>query len=216
MVIEAIFEDLDAKQALYAPAEPRMRAGAVLASNTSSLTLESLAATLQRSRAPGRSAFLQSRWRRCRWSRWCIPPTPPGGAHERRWALRAASTSCRCPAAAARAFWSIACCSPTCTRPCTPPVKASHFDAIDRAAVEFGMPMGPIELSRCGGAGRAAARGRDRYARTAAASRRLLSRQVRELVQAGKLGRKSGQGFYTLARGQGGARRSRARRRPRI
>ncbi|HEX2790093.1 MAG TPA: 3-hydroxyacyl-CoA dehydrogenase NAD-binding domain-containing protein, partial [Steroidobacteraceae bacterium] len=46
VVIEAIFEDLQAKQALYAAAEPRLRADAVLATNTSSLTLESLAATL--------------------------------------------------------------------------------------------------------------------------------------------------------------------------
>ncbi len=51
VVIEAIFEDLDAKRALYAAAEPLLRPGALLASNTSSLTLESLAATLS---DPGR------------------------------------------------------------------------------------------------------------------------------------------------------------------
>ena len=47
VVIEAIFENVEAKQALYATLEPRLKAGAVLATNTSSLTLESLAAPLE-------------------------------------------------------------------------------------------------------------------------------------------------------------------------
>jgi 3-hydroxyacyl-CoA dehydrogenase / enoyl-CoA hydratase / 3-hydroxybutyryl-CoA epimerase len=47
LIIEAIFEDLNAKQALYSAAEPNMAPGAVLASNTSSLTLEALSKTLE-------------------------------------------------------------------------------------------------------------------------------------------------------------------------
>ncbi len=46
VVIEAIFEDLNAKQALYASLEPRMKPTALLATNTSSITLEPLAAKL--------------------------------------------------------------------------------------------------------------------------------------------------------------------------
>src|SRR6202011_5255092 len=48
VVIEAIFESLEAKQELYARLEPRMKAGAILATNTSSLMLEPLAAKLAR------------------------------------------------------------------------------------------------------------------------------------------------------------------------
>ncbi|HEX4619828.1 MAG TPA: 3-hydroxyacyl-CoA dehydrogenase NAD-binding domain-containing protein, partial [Steroidobacteraceae bacterium] len=48
VVIEAIFENLEAKQELYARLEPRMKAGALLATNTSSIMLEPLAARLSR------------------------------------------------------------------------------------------------------------------------------------------------------------------------
>src|SRR5438067_11903072 len=48
VVIEAIFESLEAKQELYARIEPRMKPGALLATNTSSLMLEPLAAKLAR------------------------------------------------------------------------------------------------------------------------------------------------------------------------
>src|ERR1700722_16022256 len=48
VVIEAIFENLDAKRALYATLEPRMKPTALLATNTSSLQLEPLAEQLAR------------------------------------------------------------------------------------------------------------------------------------------------------------------------
>ncbi|MDQ1241838.1 MAG: 3-hydroxyacyl-CoA dehydrogenase / enoyl-CoA hydratase / 3-hydroxybutyryl-CoA epimerase, partial [Pseudomonadota bacterium] len=46
LVIEAIFEDAAAKRDLYARLEPRMKPGAILASNTSSIMLEDLAGSL--------------------------------------------------------------------------------------------------------------------------------------------------------------------------
>lgn len=42
LIIEAIFEDLDAKQTLYRKTEPSMKPGAILATNTSSIRLEEL------------------------------------------------------------------------------------------------------------------------------------------------------------------------------
>src|SRR5690606_38409690 len=51
LVLEAIYEDLAAKRALYAKIESHMKPAAVLATNTSSLSLEALAIGLQR---PGR------------------------------------------------------------------------------------------------------------------------------------------------------------------
>ncbi len=47
VVIEAIYEDLDAKRALYAELEPKMPAHAILATNTSALPLEDLAKELK-------------------------------------------------------------------------------------------------------------------------------------------------------------------------
>ncbi len=46
IVIEAIYENADAKRELYAKLEPRMKAGAILATNTSSIVLEDLARNL--------------------------------------------------------------------------------------------------------------------------------------------------------------------------
>lgn len=46
IVIEAISEKLEAKASLYAEIEPKMKTGAILASNTSSIPLEDLAAKL--------------------------------------------------------------------------------------------------------------------------------------------------------------------------
>lgn len=48
LVIEAIFENKEAKQALYKEIEPRMKAGAILGSNTSSIPLEELASCLEK------------------------------------------------------------------------------------------------------------------------------------------------------------------------
>lgn len=47
IVIEAIFENIEAKQALYARVEPQLKKGALLATNTSSIPLETLAKTLK-------------------------------------------------------------------------------------------------------------------------------------------------------------------------
>jgi len=47
VVIEAIYEDVDAKRALYARLEPQLKAGAVLGTNTSSIMLETLNANLK-------------------------------------------------------------------------------------------------------------------------------------------------------------------------
>src|SRR6185437_9198380 len=48
IVIEAIFENLQAKRELYARLEPIMKPEAILATNTSSIVLESLAEGLAR------------------------------------------------------------------------------------------------------------------------------------------------------------------------
>ncbi len=51
IVIEAIFEDVEVKRALYKSIEPKMKSGAILASNTSSIKLEDLSSSLKN---PGR------------------------------------------------------------------------------------------------------------------------------------------------------------------
>ena len=60
LVIEAVPETLELKRKVYAAIEPKMRPDAILATNTSSIPLEQLRTGLQRPRATGRRAFLQS------------------------------------------------------------------------------------------------------------------------------------------------------------
>jgi 3-hydroxyacyl-CoA dehydrogenase / enoyl-CoA hydratase / 3-hydroxybutyryl-CoA epimerase len=71
---------------------------------------------------------------------------------------------------------------------------------IDKAAVDFGMPMGPIELADVVGLNVASDVG-EIVARELGRPAPDLTR-LRELVAAGKLGRKSGEGFYVWKDGK--------------
>ena len=60
LIIEAVPEKLELKQKVYAGLEPRMKPGAILATNTSSIPLQDLRTTLANTGAAARIAFLQS------------------------------------------------------------------------------------------------------------------------------------------------------------
>ncbi|TLY80083.1 MAG: hypothetical protein E6K49_02710 [Gammaproteobacteria bacterium] len=193
IVIEAIFESLDAKQELYARLEPRMKPTAVLATNTSSIMLEPLAAKLARpERLVGLHFFnpvpqmqlieiVQS------------ARTDPGVAQT---AIAFARRLDKLPVLCRSAPGFIV------NRVLMPYLHEAMFAAqegvplavIDEAAVRFGMPMGPIELADVVGLDVAAHVGQiiaEELGRPAPDLARL-----RELVAAKKLGRKSGAGFY--------------------
>jgi 3-hydroxyacyl-CoA dehydrogenase/enoyl-CoA hydratase/3-hydroxybutyryl-CoA epimerase/3-hydroxyacyl-CoA dehydrogenase/enoyl-CoA hydratase/3-hydroxybutyryl-CoA epimerase/enoyl-CoA isomerase len=74
---------------------------------------------------------------------------------------------------------------------------------VDKAAVAFGMPMGPITLNDVVGNDTALYAGR--VVNTAFADRAKTTRILEELVAAGRLGQKSGAGFYSYAKGSRGA-----------
>jgi 3-hydroxyacyl-CoA dehydrogenase/enoyl-CoA hydratase/3-hydroxybutyryl-CoA epimerase/enoyl-CoA isomerase len=75
--------------------------------------------------------------------------------------------------------------------------------AIDKAATDFGMPMGPITLSDVVGLDTALYAGQ--VVNRAFADRAKATRILGELVKAGRLGQKSGAGFYSYAQGSRGA-----------
>src|SRR5262249_4950685 len=75
--------------------------------------------------------------------------------------------------------------------------------AIDQAATAFGMPMGPVTLNDLVGLDTSLYAGR--VVNTAFADRAAPTRILDELVAAGRLGQKSGAGFYSYARGSRGA-----------
>lgn len=74
---------------------------------------------------------------------------------------------------------------------------------IDKAAVVFGMPMGPITLNDLVGNDTSLYAGQ--VVNTAFADRAKTTRILDELVAAGRLGHKSGAGFYSYAKGSRGA-----------
>ena len=74
---------------------------------------------------------------------------------------------------------------------------------IDRAATKFGMPMGPILLNDVVGLDTSLYAGR--VVNTAFADRAAPTRVLDELVASGRLGQKSGAGFYSYARSPKGA-----------
>lgn len=74
--------------------------------------------------------------------------------------------------------------------------------AIDKAAVAFGMPMGPITLNDLVGLDTSLYAGR--VVNTAFADRAKTTRILDELVAAKRMGQKSGAGFYSYAKGSRG------------
>lgn len=71
-------------------------------------------------------------------------------------------------------------------------------EALDRAAVEFGMPMGPVELADTVGLDVGLGVIRTLMGDEAGEERKVLE----DMVAAGKLGKKSGEGFYVWKKGR--------------
>ena len=199
VVIEAIFESLEAKQELYARIEPRMKPGALLATNTSSLMLEPLAAKLARpERLVGLHFFNP------------VPQMPLVEiVHAERTdpaAVQAATGFARridklpLPCRSAPGFMVNRVLTPYMHEAMLAAQEGVPLPVIDAAAAAFGMPMGPIELIDVVGldvaahVGEIIARGLGRKA--------IEVRRLRELLAAKKLGRKSGEGFYVWRDGK--------------
>ena len=193
VVIEAIFESLNAKRELYATLEPRMKPQALLATNTSSLMLEPLAAKLTRpARLVGLHFFNP------------VAQMPlvevVQSAQSEPAAVEAALAFTRrldklpLPCRSAPGF--------VVNRVLMPYLHEAMFAAqegialatIDEVAVRFGMPMGPIELADVVGLDVASHVGEIIAAELGRPSPDLT--RLKQLVAAKKLGRKSGEGFY--------------------
>ena len=202
VVIEAIFENVEAKQALYAELEPKLKPTAVLATNTSSIRIETLA---QKLRDPSRLVGIHFFNPVAQLQLVEIVQgagTQAAGGAERSEVHPQARQAAAALQERARVRRQPHFDARMSTRPCSRWKAASRPRVIDRAGKEFGMPMGPIELTDVVGldvslhVGRVLARGV-----SAATCPQILIK----LVEQKKLGRKSGEGFYRLARRQAGA-----------
>ncbi len=195
VIIEAIFENLDAKQALFADIEARAKPEAVIATNTSSLKLADIAATFKDpSRLVGIHFFNPV----------AMMPLVEVVAGERTSldvAQKAAAfvrkiDKLPLPVKDAPGFLVNAVLGPYMHEAMKCVDEGISPEAIDAALVAFGMPMGPIELADTVGLDVAVHAGKQLV--TAA----IPPKKLLELFEAGKLGKKSGQGFYTWVDGK--------------
>jgi 3-hydroxyacyl-CoA dehydrogenase/enoyl-CoA hydratase/3-hydroxybutyryl-CoA epimerase len=197
VVIEAIVENVDAKQALYAALEPKLKPGAILATNTSSLRIETLCQTLaDPSRLVGIHFFNPV-------AQLQLVEIVQGRATQLEIVQSALKFTRKLdklplPCKSAPGF--------VVNRILTPYVNEALFalqsgipaEVIDRAGKNFGMPMGPIELTDMVGLDVSLHVGRV----LAEALQRRVPDILVTLVEQKKLGRKSGEGFYVWRDGK--------------
>ncbi|UCV20728.1 3-hydroxyacyl-CoA dehydrogenase NAD-binding domain-containing protein [Ferribacterium limneticum] len=195
VVIEAIFENVEAKHALFKALEPRMKPGAVLATNTSSLRLEDLRTVLQQpQRLVGIHFFNPVAMMPL------VEVVAAEGADQA--AVQAACAFVKqidklpLPVRSEPGFLVNAVLAPYMLAAMRAVDEGIAPETVDEAMLAFGMPMGPIELVDTVGLDIAMAAGKQ-LAGGADAPRCLIER-----VEKGQLGKKSGQGFYDWSSGR--------------
>jgi len=197
VVIEAIVERLDAKQALLAQVETRLRPGAILATNTSSIPLEAIATALQDpSRLIGLHFFNP------------VAKMPlvevVRGVQSDEESLRRGAAFCGqinrypLPVSSSPGFLVNRVLAPYMLEAMIMHAEGIPLEAIDAAAEAFGMPMGPVELADTVGLDVCLmVTGTLNAGADASSATQSAAETLRTLVNAGHLGRKSGKGFYT-------------------
>ncbi|CAB3636793.1 3-hydroxyacyl-CoA dehydrogenase NAD-binding domain-containing protein [Achromobacter pestifer] len=195
IVIEAISEQPEAKRALYRSLEPRLKPGALLATNTSSLSLETLRAGLTRPERLIGIHFFNP-----------VAKMPlvevvhaegdTGDALARACAFVGQIDKLALPVKSAPGFLVNAVLAPYMLQAMRSVDDGIAPETVDAAMVAFGMPMGPLELADTVGLDIARAAGEE-LAGGAEPPRCLAERLAR-----GDLGKKSGRGFYTWRDGK--------------
>jgi 3-hydroxyacyl-CoA dehydrogenase/enoyl-CoA hydratase/3-hydroxybutyryl-CoA epimerase len=191
IVIEAIFENADAKRALYAKLEPAMQPTAILATNTSSIVLEELAQGLA---DPGRLVGLHFFNPVAKMMLVEIIRSQQTRAEvvEDALAFTRKLDKLPLPCRSSPGFVVNRILMPYMTEAMLAADEGVPLALIDRAAVSFGMPMGPIELADTVGLDVASHVGRI----LADAFGMPVPKGTAELIAAGHIGRKSGRGYY--------------------
>ena len=197
LVIEAIVEQAEAKRALYASLEPRMKPDAILATNTSSLMLEGLGARLAR---PGRLVGLHffNPVAKMPLIEVIHGPSSDEAVVARLVAFTKQLDKLPLPCRSAPGFLVNRVLFAYLREALRLAGEGVPKETIDEAALAFGMPQGPVELADTVGLDVAL-----RVAEVLATDGdRAGLEGLRSLVEAGKLGRKSGQGFYAWVDGK--------------
>jgi 3-hydroxyacyl-CoA dehydrogenase/enoyl-CoA hydratase/3-hydroxybutyryl-CoA epimerase len=195
VVIEAIFENIEAKHNLLSSLEKKMKASAILATNTSSLKLEDLATVLKNpARLVGVHFFNP------------VAQMPlvevinaentDGKTINKALAFVKQIDKLPLPVKSAPGFLVNAVLTPYMLEAMRCVDEGVSPETIDEAMLAFGMPIGPIELIDTVGLDIAMAAG-SQIADGANAPKCLL-----EKVEKGNLGKKTGSGFYVWVDGK--------------
>ena len=197
LVIEAIFENLEAKQKLFQEIEPRMKQGAILATNTSSIPLDQLRTVLAHpERLVGLHFFNPV-------AKMLLLEIVRHDQLDEQVFERAVGFANQIdrlpvPVAGSPGFLVNRILMPYLLEAITLYSEGVPGRVIDQAAMDFGMPMGPIELADQVGLDVCASVGQ------------LLSQHLNvqvpdgldELLQSGRRGKKDGAGFYQYPEGK--------------
>ena len=197
LLVEAIYENAEAKEALYRDAEPKLGPGALLATNTSSIPLDELRAAVE---APGR--FLGLHY----FNPVASMPLVEIVRHDRLDAAveKRALAFCKAldklpvPVAGTPGFLVNRVLMPYMLEAARAYSEGIPGPVIDKAAKRFGMPMGPIELIDTVGLDVAASVG----AELGPFLGLDIPPGLDELAKSGKRGKKDGQGFYAWESGK--------------
>ena len=197
LVIEAIIENPEAKRALYADVEPKLKPDALLTTNTSSIPLTDLRGQIVR---PAQFAGLHY------FNPVAMMPLVEiihhdGMAEETQQRLAAfckALDKLPVPVAGTPGFLVNRVLFPYMLEAMTAYAEGIPGPTIDRAAVKFGMPMGPIELIDTVGLDVAAGVGKE----LAPFLGLPIPAALQAPPEAGKRGKKDGQGMYAWENGK--------------
>ncbi len=191
LIIEAIFENLEAKQELYKALEAKMKPGALLSTNTSSIRLEDLRTVL---REPRRFIGLHF------FNPVAMLPLvevircedTEQDALDIGFAFTKGIGKLPLECASSPGFVVNRILAPYMAEAMHLAEEGVPLPEIDKAAEAFGMPMGPVELMDSVGLDV----GLHVSKVLGAAMNRPVPERLGEMVEEGLLGRKSGQGFY--------------------
>jgi 3-hydroxyacyl-CoA dehydrogenase/enoyl-CoA hydratase/3-hydroxybutyryl-CoA epimerase len=194
LIIEAVPENLELKQKVYAALEPKMKPGAILATNTSSIPLQDLRTTLAKpERLVGLHFFNPvSRLQ-------LVEVVSHDGSDpetlKQALAFVGAIDRLPLPVKSSPGFLVNRALTPYMLEAMVMLDERIDKLTIDAAAEKFGMPMGPIELADQVGLDICLAVG-DMLRSKFGASLPPTPAWLRDKVAKGELGRKSGKGFY--------------------
>ena len=197
LVIEAIFENAEAKEALYRKAEPDMKEGALLASNTSSIPLDEL-----RQAVGHPQRFLGLHY----FNPVALMPLVEIVRHDKldKTAEKRAFAFCKAidklpvPVRGTPGFLVNRILMPYMLEAVRLYGEGVPGPVLDKAAKKFGMPMGPIELADTVGLDVAASVGRE----LSEFLKLEIPKGMEALLESGKRGKKDGEGFYKWENGK--------------